>query len=694
MNKYFKMAILLLFIFGFSFFVSCNKDKPSDDDGNTPTEKKEYLLVYDTTFGSFSDGKTYLEQKYEEGTKVQLIQDEPIRDGYEFAGWINQETKEQVSNPFTINKDTVLEANWVLKKVKITYDAMAGNFEDGSYQKVIYVEQNSPFEYLEIPTNGSRLFNGWYDYETGNYVEEGTIVTQDLTVNAKYRNPGEQYNVNYIINGGTQDLPLVDTYYNQIIYRLSVPTKEGFEFLGWYKSSDFSGEPIKYQTEDCTGDQTYYAKWEIVDANYAEVILDEILPLEIDKDINLPIEYQGASLYWSSSNYDIMTARGKINQTHRNEAVTISVEMTINDELYKFERDVVVKAIAFDELINPVAGYFYRTNVVTKSEALMNNLDIVYYAFANVSSNGAVSIEGVVNFNKLMEEANYLRQNGIRIVLSIAGGADNFSSACRNIGYAKLADNIIELIKEYHLDGVDIDWEFPTDETDRNNMAMLCQSLRKKLTLLEDGNGSSYLVTAAIPSHQSYLKFNFKLLNESLDYVNMMSYDMNLAGRATHLCPLFKANNDGNIGYGIDQGVKWFTDAGLDKDKIIIGAAFYGKAYKVTGQSLGSKYPGLGAMAELYHMQYQSGTVTYSYIYDNILPNRKYVRYFDEDARVPYLYNEEESFFITYEDEQSLIEKVNYAYQEGLGIMFWDYSYDTKNILTDTICNRMQELRG
>ena len=61
------------------------------------------------------------------------------------------------------------------------------------------------------------------------------------------------------------------------------------------------GEPIKYQTEDCTGDQTYYAKWEIVDANYAEVILDEILPLEIDKDIYLPVEYQGALLYWSSS---------------------------------------------------------------------------------------------------------------------------------------------------------------------------------------------------------------------------------------------------------------------------------------------------------------------------------------------------------------------------------------------------------
>lgn len=111
MNKYFKMAMLLLFILGFSFLVSCNKDKPGNDDDNPPQKKEEYLLVYDTTFGSFSDGKTYLEQKYEEGTKVQLIQDEPIREGYEFAGWINQETKEQVSNPFLINKNTILEAN-------------------------------------------------------------------------------------------------------------------------------------------------------------------------------------------------------------------------------------------------------------------------------------------------------------------------------------------------------------------------------------------------------------------------------------------------------------------------------------------------------------------------------------------------------------------------------------------------------
>ena len=40
MNKYFKMAMLLLFILGFSFLVSCNKDKPGNDDDNPPQKKR------------------------------------------------------------------------------------------------------------------------------------------------------------------------------------------------------------------------------------------------------------------------------------------------------------------------------------------------------------------------------------------------------------------------------------------------------------------------------------------------------------------------------------------------------------------------------------------------------------------------------------------------------------------------------
>lgn len=115
---------------------------------------------------------------------------------------------------------------------------------------------------------------------------------------------------------------------------------------------------------------------------------------------------------------------------------------------------------------------------------------------------------------------------------------------------------------------------------------------------------------------------------------------MNASGRASHLCPLFRAFNDGNLGYGIDDGIVKFTTAGLDANKIIVGGAFYGKAYTVKGTgNYESKYPALGAPAELNSLQYASGTVTYKYISKNILTDSSYKRYFDNEAKVPYLYS-------------------------------------------------------
>ena len=99
-------------------------------------------------------------------------------------------------------------------------------------------------------------------------------------------------------------------------------------------------------------------------------------------------------------------------------------------------------------------------------------------------------------------------------------------------------------------------------------------------------------------------------------------------------------------------------------------------------------------MATLTLLQYDSGTVTYSYIYNNILTDKGFKRYYDPAACVPFLYNEATKIWITYEDEESLTEKVNFAYQEGVGIMFWEYGYDYKNILTETICREMGKLRG
>lgn len=665
---------------------------------NEPNPDSKYTLTYDAINGLFTDGSKTKTEEYKVNTVVTLIKEVPNVPGQEFIGWYNQETDELVENNITLTKNITLIAKYGKPMLTIEYKAMSGSFADGTNNKVIKVEPGTTFEYGETPTYGERLFNGWYDSETDEFVEPGTLITSNMQVKAKYRRPGDEYSVTYHVNGGILEVSEVVPYYEGLYFILTVPTKEGFEFEGWYESEDFSGEKVIYQTPDATGNKVYYAKWKLVDLNYVTTIFNELVPESTTTNLYFPREYQGAQVYYKSSDTKVLATTGIINPTHKTEKVTIDVEIYIGKEMYKYQREVTVKAIVFEEMKNPIAGYFQTTHLVNLTDTMAENLDIAYYAFAHVSASGGVTVNQPAQLTKMMQQAIELRkEKSMRFVLSIAGGAENFAKACANGGYAKVAANIVNIVRSYNMDGVDIDWEFPTTASETLDMVLLCRAVRTRLQALEDGTGTPYLLTSAIPSHESYQKFNLSDLNEVLDYINMMSYDMNLEGRATHLCPLHKSKYDGNK-FGVSLGVEWFEKAGVSREKIIIGAAFYGKSYTVTGkegswEALG--YPGIGQGAEYKTLQYNSGTVTYKWLATNgRLDSKVFKRYFDPIAMVPYIYNSETKEFITYEDEESLIAKVDYAYENGFGVMFWEYGYDYNNVLTDAICNRMAEYRN
>lgn len=59
----------------------------------------------------------------------------------------------------------------------------------------------------------------------------------------------------------------------------------------------------------------------------------------------------------------------------------------------------------------------------------------------------------------------------------------------------------------------------------------------------------------------------------------------------------------------------------------------------------------------------------------------KYVRYYDDKAQAPWLWNEEKKVFLSTEDEESMGHKLDYIVKRGLGgVMFWemagDYAFD------------------
>ena len=75
---------------------------------------------------------------------------------------------------------------------------------------------------------------------------------------------------------------------------------------------------------------------------------------------------------------------------------------------------------------------------------------------------------------------------------------------------------------------------------------------------------------------------------------------------------------------------------------------------------------------------WEKGLFDYHDLYDKVKdPNSGYVRYWDEEAKVPYIYNKSLGVFSTYENTESLTQKLNYIDEKGLGGMFfWEASAD------------------
>ena len=76
---------------------------------------------------------------------------------------------------------------------------------------------------------------------------------------------------------------------------------------------------------------------------------------------------------------------------------------------------------------------------------------------------------------------------------------------------------------------------------------------------------------------------------------------------------------------------------------------------------------------------------------EQMLESGQYTRYWDEQAKVPWLYSPTEhgGHFVSYDDEESLQYKVDYVQEKGLGgVMLWEITADR----TGSLLQALQEV--
>ena len=237
----------------------------------------------------------------------------------------------------------------------------------------------------------------------------------------------------------------------------------------------------------------------------------------------------------------------------------------------------------------------------------------------------------------------------LKVLLSIGGWeSGRFSEMAATLENREaFAKDCKRVVDEFRLDGIDMDWEYPTSSVagissspdDTENFSLLMMELRRQL-------GKDKLITMATVCDAKYI--DFVACMPYVDLVNVMSYDMSDPLKAHHAA-LYRSPIAGDC--TSDEAVKAHLKAGVPKEKLVMGIPFYGKG--------NGKDPGIRQFRE-------TGS----------LPDG-YQDCWSEESQVPYIVNEKGEFLWGYENVRSLTAKCKYIKDNGLrGGMYWEYSID------------------
>lgn len=464
---------------------------------------------------------------------------------------------------------------------------------------------------------------------------------------------------NYTIDIGVESGDKVDEITNY-------PDNEDFEFIGW-SLSGLSDDLFDFNTP-ITKDITLYGVWKPLHGDYT-YLLDEYVPDIITESLDLPTRLDSDDsirLMWSSSDNNTLTTTGTLIKPRLETTLTVYLQVYENGYLIDYQKEVTIKPYIMKELPKTglVIGYYSTWNYFGLNETILSTCDILNLCFAYVSNKYTLDTSEVSFYLPQIIKA---RESGVRVLLSVQGyssGGINFSNAASTEeGRTTLANSMLEVCEKYHLDGIDIDWEYPGYNTgratsvDKANYTLLMKKIKETF----NAKDPTYLLTAAIPGGpMATSRFDLAGSSKWLDYINIMTYDLN-SGSSTHHTALYPSSKTAS-GCTIDESYKNYINAGVPAEKLVIGLAFYGK--------------------------YSGKTITYTKLRDTLLRKvgNGVTYYFDDKACAPYLIDDATGTFYTYDDEVSIKAKCDYAIDKQIaGVMIWEVGEDESLTLLKVI---------
>ncbi len=271
----------------------------------------------------------------------------------------------------------------------------------------------------------------------------------------------------------------------------------------------------------------------------------------------------------------------------------------------------------------------------------------INYSFGHVTDGfDGVRID---NPNRLIQLVNLKKDAPhLKVMLSVGGwGSGRFSEMAADKDNRKaFAQDCRRVIDKYGLDGIDIDWEYPTSSAakissspdDTKNFTLLMRDIRAAI-------GGDKWLTLASSAMAKYI--DFAAIEPYMDFVNIMTYDMSFEDKFH--CALYPSEHTPELtaAASVDAHIL----GGMPPEKLVLGVPFYGR-----GPGRGMNYKKIAA----------------------VLAAGEFEEQWDDNAQQPYLVGADGKFYLGYDNPRSLKIKCDYIKAKGLrGVMYWEYSGDT-----------------
>ncbi|HJF37149.1 MAG TPA: chitinase C-terminal domain-containing protein [Clostridium perfringens] len=294
----------------------------------------------------------------------------------------------------------------------------------------------------------------------------------------------------------------------------------------------------------------------------------------------------------------------------------------------------------------------------------------------------------------------------VSLLISVGGWAGTrgfYTMIDTDNGINTFADSCVDFIRKYGFDGVDIDFEYPSSTSQSGNpddfdlseprraklnerYNILIKTLREKIDMASKEDGKEYLLTAAVTaspwvlggiSDNTYAKY--------LDFLSIMSYDYHGGWNeyVEHLAGIYPNKEDRETATQImptlcmDWAYRYYRGV-LPSEKILMGIPYYTRGWEnVQGGTNGlhgsSKTPASGKYNiwgdDLNNdgILEPAGANPLWHVLNLIERDPNLKVYWDAISKVPYVWQNQEKVFLSFENEKSIDERLEYIKNKNLG---------------------------